>query len=266
MPRTGPRAADLAVCVRRLTPERHGSERRLYCFPFAGGSAASYRPLTTLLPPGVDLVAFQPPGRQDRLGEPAVTDLRSLVPDFAATLLADLDAAADATELRYGLFGHSMGAILAYEVALELARSGAAPPRLLAVSGRRAPHLPPEPGFEPYHRMPDDEFLARVIALGGIPPEVAANPELLELVLPTLKADFAAVETYEGRPEEKLNCSVAVFGGLDDHNSPPERLGPWAALSTARTTVRTYPGGHFFLWDHAPDMFAHISAGLSAAA
>ncbi len=265
MPRTGPTAdaaADHSACIRRLTPERNESVR-LYCFPFAGGAAASYRPLAKVLPEYVGLVAFQPPGRQDRLGEPPVTDLRSLVPDFAKALLADLD---DRNSGAYGLFGHSMGTILAYEVALELRRLGVEPPRLLTVSGRRAPHLPPEPGFQPYHLMSDDEFLARVMPLGGIPPELAAYPDLLELVLPTLKADFAAVETYEWRPEVELDCPIVVFGGLDDHDSPPASLDPWAGLSTASTTVRTYPGGHFFLWDHAQDMFTHVAAGLSPAA
>ncbi|GAB3147773.1 alpha/beta fold hydrolase [Micromonospora sonneratiae] len=238
--------------MHRLTPGRPGI--RLYCFPFAGGSAAAYRPWAALLPE-VDLVSFQLPGRAERLGEDPVTDLRSMVPGLATTIAADLDGRP------YALFGHSMGTILAYEVAAELARLDVAAPRLLAVSGRRAPHVV-DPEFVPYHPMPDDAFLARIEALGGIPPQLAEHRDLIELMLPTLRADFTAVETYRANVGERLACPIAVFGGVDDPDSPPATLLPWAELTTAPTTVHTYDGGHFFLLDHAVEVTSAIAAAL----
>lgn len=239
--------------VQRLTPDRSACPR-LYCFPYAGGAAPAYQPLAGPLP-GVDLISFQLPGRQDRFREKPVEDLRAIVPHAVAAIAAQLDGRP------FALFGHSMGTILAYEVARELAAMGAAEPALLAVSGRRAPHVV-DPGFVPYHPMPDDAFLARIEALGGIPPEVAEHRDLLDLMLPTLRADFTAVETYRASGGAPLSCPIAVFGGVDDVDSPPASLAPWAELTTARTSVRTYAGGHFFLWDHLADIATVIAAGL----
>ncbi|WP_393060974.1 thioesterase II family protein [Streptomyces sp. LN549] len=240
--------------LHRLTPGR-SSGVRLYCFPFAGGSAASYRPWAASAPQDVSLDTFQLPGRMERMGEPAATDLRSQVPDLAAAVLNDLD------DRPYGLFGHSMGTLLAYEIALELRRLGAPAPRLLALSGRRAPQIEVE-GFQPYHLMPDAEFMARIEQLGGIPPQLLEHRDLLDFMLPTMRADFTAVETYRTRPSAPLDCPLLVFGGTEDHDAPPESLAAWAELSSARTTLHTYPGGHFFLWDHAATMLRLIAEGL----
>ena len=240
--------------LHRLTPGRPAGVR-LYCFPFAGGSAASYRPWAELVPRDVDLNSFQLPGRMERLAEPAAVDLRALVPDLAAAVLNDLD------DRPYGLFGHSMGSLLAYEIALELRRLGAPAPRLLALSGRRAPQIELE-GFQPYHLMPDAEFLARIERLGGIPPQLLQHRDLLDFMLPTLRADFTAVETYRAQPGAPLDCPLLVFGGTEDHDAPPDSLGAGAELSTAPSALQTYSGGHFFLWDHATTMLRLITDRL----
>jgi surfactin synthase thioesterase subunit len=206
---------------------------------------------------GVDVIGFQLPGRQERLREKPVEDLRAVVPDVVATIVAELDGRP------FGLFGHSMGTILAYEVAQGLAAAGAPAPALLAVSGRRAPDSI-DPGFVPYHPLSDDALLARVGALGGIPPEVARHPDLLELMLPTLRADFTAVETFRFTHRAPLTCPIAVFGGVDDPDSPPASLSSWTGLSTAATSVFTYDGGHFFLWDHRAHIASVITAALRA--
>ncbi|MFC0861433.1 thioesterase II family protein [Sphaerimonospora cavernae] len=240
--------------IHRLTPAG-GAAVRLYCFPFAGGSASAYRPWAALFPPDVELAAVQLPGRQERYSEPAVTDLRSLVPDISRAIAADLDGRP------YGLYGHSMGTILAYEVAVELARAGAAKPELLAVSGRRAPHAV-DPDFVPYHQMPDEAFLHKIEALGGIAPELAEHRDLLDLMLPVLRADFTAVETYQARPQEPLVCRILVFSGDADPHAPRDGLERWRELSTAGTSIHIYPGGHFFLWEHSADLIARISDTL----
>lgn len=230
---------------------------RLYCFPFAGGSASAYRPLAASAPQGVELVAYQLPGRSERLGEAAATDIRAVVPDIAATVADDIG------DRPYGLFGHSMGATLAYEVALELRRLGVTPPQLVALSGRRAPHCQIE-RLHSYGTLPDSLFLEKIQGLGGTPPQLLENPDLLELVLPTLRTDYLADEMYQARQADPLDSPFLVFGGACDPLAPVEYLQAWSDLSAARTSVNVYPGGHFFLWDHAPQMLRLITAELAS--
>jgi medium-chain acyl-[acyl-carrier-protein] hydrolase len=228
---------------------------RLYCFPFAGGSASAYRPWAHIAPPGVELAAYQLPGRSERLGETAATDIRALVPGIAATVADDID------DRPYGLFGHSMGATYAYEVALELRRLGVPPPRLVALSGRRAPHRQIE-RLESYSALPDSLFLEKIQGLGGTPVQLLENPDLLELVLPTLRADFVADETYQARDVARLDCPFLMFGGAQDLLTPVPDLQAWSELSAARAATHVYPGGHFFLWNHASEMLRLIAAEL----
>lgn len=228
---------------------------RLYCFPFAGGSASAYRPWAHIAPPGVELAAYQLPGRSERLGETAATDIRALVPGIAVTVADDID------DRPYGLFGHSMGATYAYEVALELRRLGVPPPRLVALSGRRAPHRQLE-RLESYSALPDSLFLEKIQGLGGTPVQLLENPDLLELVLPTLRADFVADETYQARDVARLDCPFLMFGGAQDLLTPVPDLQAWSELSAARAATHVYPGGHFFLWNHASEMLRLIAAEL----
>ena len=228
---------------------------RLYCFPFAGGSASAYRPWADIAPRGVELAAYQLPGRSERLGEAAPTDIRALIPDIAATVADDID------DRPYGLFGHSMGATFAYEVALELRRLGVTPPRLVALSGRRAPHCQIE-SLHSYGTLPDSLFLEKVQGLGGTPAHLLENPDLLELVLPTLRADFIADEAYQARQVTQLDCPFLMFGGDEDPLTPVLYLQAWSELSAARASMNVYPGGHFFLWDHASEMLRLIAAEL----
>ena len=228
---------------------------RLYCFPYAGGSASAYRSWADIMPQGVELVAYQLPGRSERISEPAATDIRASVPEVASAIAADI------CDGPYGLFGHSMGASLAYEVALELRRQGAEGPRLLALSGRRAPSCDIEKHNE-YRELSDDLFLDKIQSLGGTPAQLLENPDILELILPTLRADFIADETYMARPTVPLDCQFLVFGGNADPVTPVPSLRPWEEFSAGQATVHIYPGGHFFLWDHAPEILQLISTRL----
>ena len=228
---------------------------RLYCFPFAGGSASAYRPWAHIAPPGIGLTAYQLPGRAERLGETAATDIHAVVPGIAAIVADDID------DRPYGLFGHSMGATYAYEVALELRRLGVAPPRLVALSGRRAPHRQLE-RLQSYSALPDSLFLEKIQGLGGTPVQLLENPDLLELVLPTLRTDFLADETYQAPAVAQLDCPFLMFGGAQDLLTPVPDLQAWSELSAARAATHVYPGGHFFLWNHASEMLRLIAAEL----
>jgi medium-chain acyl-[acyl-carrier-protein] hydrolase len=215
---------------------------RLFCFPYAGGSAAIYRPWAASLPPAIELCAVQLPGRGERLDEPSYTDLRALVGDAEAALLPYLDKP-------FALFGHSMGAMIAFELARRLRDRGLNPVHLF-LSARRAPQLEVEE--EITYNLPEPEFIDEVRRLNGTPQEVLEHPELMQMVLPLLRADFEVVETYRYEPGAPLDCPVTVFGGLQDSDVPRPQLDAWREHTTAAFSVRMLPGDHFFLHKTQP--------------
>jgi medium-chain acyl-[acyl-carrier-protein] hydrolase len=239
--------------IRRLTPADPVMVR-LYCFPFAGGSASVYHPWSERPPPGMELAAIELPGRHERLNEPRFTDMRQLVPFIAQAVAQDTAAP------RYVFFGHSMGAVLAFETIRELRRSGAALPEILAVSGRSAPHLPSE--APRLHLLPDDEFISKVTEIGGIHPELIAHQEFMKFILPMLRDDFAMAETYEYTPGPQLNCPVIGFSGADDPLATLPGICAWNELTTGGMTVREYPGRHFFAWQHCASIIGAIADRL----
>ena len=146
----------------------------------------------------------------------------------------------------YVLFGHSMGALVAFELARELRRRGRKLPDLLIVSGRRAPDIRPHEA--PLHVLPDQDFVAAIQSrYGGIPKAILDEPELMALFLPTLRADFAVFETYRFEPEPQLPCRLAFYGGSHDPQSEPAASDGWFDLVSGPTSRRIFPGGHFYL-------------------
>jgi len=211
---------------------------RLFCFPYAGVGATVYRPWALALPDTIELRAVQPPGRGRRLAESPCTRLSDLARAAAHAILPDADRP-------FAIFGHSLGALVGFEVARELRRlSGLAPAHLFA-SGRRAPQLPDaEP---PLHPLPDREFIAEVgRRYAGIPEAVLREPDLLRLLLPTLRTDIQSLETYIFTPDEPLACPLSVFGGEQDERARPEQLDAWRHLTRGRFSRQMFPGGHFF--------------------
>jgi surfactin synthase thioesterase subunit len=197
--------------------------------------------------------AVQLPGRGSRLAEPAFTDLDGLV----AALLADVEFGAP-----YSFFGHSFGALLAYEVAAALRDAGRPLPRRLIVSAYPAPHLPrPNEGI---HLLPDDRILQAVAQRhGGIPPEVLDDPQLSRLAASCLRADYRMVETYTWRPRPPLPVPIMVLGGRTDRVSE-EHLAAWEQHTDAgKPAVRTFPGGHFYFREGRP---AAVLRAVEAAA
>jgi surfactin synthase thioesterase subunit len=179
----------------------------------------------------------QLPGRENRLAEPSYRRLQPLVQAVADGLTPNLDGP-------FALFGHSMGALVSFELARELRRRGRFPACLL-LSSFRAPHLPdPDP---PIYHLPDAEFIQELVDLGGTPPEVLENAELMELVLPRLRADLEVCDTYSYAPEAPLACPITVFGGVDDQEVHPEELEGWREHTSGAFHLRLYAGGHFYL-------------------
>lgn len=211
---------------------------RLFCFPYAGAGASVFHSWLENPLPEVEICPIQLPGRENRLGEPPFTQLKPLIQTLAIHLLPSLD-------IPFGFFGHSMGALLSFELARELRRQNWPCPVHLFVSGYRAPQLPDlEP---PIHRLPDAKFKEALRRLKGTPDAVLQNPELMELFLPALRADFAVLETYLYAAQEPLNCPISVFGGLQDSKASQEQLAAWHDQTRSEFTLQMLPGNHFFL-------------------
>ncbi|MGN9809234.1 thioesterase II family protein [Micromonospora sp. BQ11] len=210
---------------------------RLFCLPYAGGGSSAYAAWQAALGTGVEVCPVELPGRQTRWRDPAYTGVRPLVEDLASALTDEL-------EVPYALFGHSMGSIVAFELARELRRRGAAPPRVLFAAGGLAPGL--RRASPDIHDQPDRLVVDRLLRLGGLDEEIAAEPELLELLLPTIRADFSICETYEYRPEPPLPCPIVAFAGDRDEEVPPARVAPWREHTSAGFALHVLPGGHFF--------------------
>jgi medium-chain acyl-[acyl-carrier-protein] hydrolase len=162
--------------------------------------------------------------------------------------------------LPYAFFGHSMGGLISFELTRALRRAGRRLPQAIFISGYRAPQLPnPEP---PTYSLPEDQLIAKITAMNGIPPEVLAHPELLNLILPILRADFEVCDTYAWRSEPPLPCPITVFGGKDDPVVPPALLQPWREQTTQDCVIREFPGDHFFLHDHTQPIIEQIRSTL----
>jgi pyochelin biosynthesis protein PchC len=213
---------------------------RLVCFPHAGGSAAAYRTWRTDVPPDVELYAVQYPGRLDRIGEPCVDDM-----DRVADAVTD--AITPLLDRPVALFGHSLGAAIAYETARRLpARTGHVPARLF-VSGRPAPDRQ-RPGST--HLATDDVLWDEVRRLGGTGTDALADPELREAFLPALRSDYRLAETYRPRPGPPLDCPITALLGDRDSEVNADEASGWARFTRAAFSIRVFPGDHFYLVTH----------------
>ncbi|MFE6281737.1 thioesterase II family protein [Streptomyces sp. NPDC057877] len=217
-----------------------GAVCEVVCFPHAGGAASSWRGLSAELSPTVDVLAVQYPGRQDRHREAPVGDLHRLA-DLIAGVLGP------GRERPRALLGHSMGASLAYEVAVRLAREPGGEPRLLVLSGRRAPSLPPR---DRSWLRDDAALIAKVRALGGTDAALLDDPELRELVLPALRGDYRALASYQGTPGRTLSCPVLALAGGQDTDATAADVEAWRHHTSGDFRMRVFEGGHFFLSHH----------------
>jgi medium-chain acyl-[acyl-carrier-protein] hydrolase len=213
---------------------------RLFCLPFAGGGTSAFYRWPSLISPDIEVARVCLPGRETRLREPLFNRLAPLVDTLVEELVHWIDGP-------FALFGHSMGALLVFELARGLRRRYGLLPFQLFVSGYRASQLPP--AHLPFSHLPDPEFIDSVRRYGGLPDLVAQNEELLEIFLPILRADFAMTETYVYREEPPLECPITAFGGLSDPKISREEILAWNIHTSAQFSTHFFPGGHFFLHD-----------------
>ncbi|MFC7796040.1 thioesterase II family protein [Streptomyces cinereoruber] len=246
--------ADSDVWIRRFHPPAAGEPERtpLVCFPHAGGSAASFHGLSGLLAPaGIEVLAVQYPGRLDRRSEAPMEDVR----EIAASVVAALSPWADR---RPAYFGHSMGAAVAFEAAR------LSEPRMLFASGRRAPSTH---RAEAFHLLDDDALIAETVRLSGVSAELLADPETRDLVLPPLRADYRAIETYRPEPDAVVRVPVEVVLGDRDPRVTEEEARAWQAHTTGEFGCTVVPGGgHFYLTDRTDELVALITGRLAAGA
>jgi len=224
--------------------------RQLFCFAHAGGGPAFFRQWRAWLAPEIAVRRVLLPGRESRLEAP-FRHITDLLPPLCAALEPCLARP-------YALFGHSMGAVVAFEVARWFSRSGAGP-ECLIVSGRRAPALA---SARRLSKLPADEFVKEVGRLNGIPPEVLGEPELLELLLPTLRADFELAETYRPLPGSRLECPVVGYLSTDDPEVDYDGVLRWSEVTTGEFSVRIFRGDHFYLRAGRPDVLNAVRDDL----
>jgi surfactin synthase thioesterase subunit len=228
---------------------------RLVCFPHAGGGASLFARWKSLLPPEVQVHPARLPGRETRLREPLVERTELLVAEVMA-------AVAGFADRPLALFGYSMGALLAFEVARALDRSGT-PPAALFVAALRAPQT--ETARPRIAHLPEAEFLTALqLRYGGMPAEILREPELLRLFVPILRADLAVVENYRYEPGPPLPCPVRCFAGTLDTSVTRPELEAWAEQTRGGFAFQQVPGDHFFIKGQAPLLAAAVAHDLAA--
>jgi medium-chain acyl-[acyl-carrier-protein] hydrolase len=236
-----------------LRAPRPQARLRLFCFPYAGRGASIYREWEQKTPSDIELCAVQLPGREGRLAEPRPASMEALVCTTAQALEPYLD-------LPFAVFGHSLGAAVAFEVARQLHQRRGVTPRHVFVSGRSGPHQ--RPWAADLHALPDVELIRRVQTLQGIPEEVMARPDVMATLMPLLRDDLRLAETYRASPGPTLECPVTAFGGVQDPLATEAGLDSWRTTTLGPFTIRLFPGGHFYLHEDVDQLIGAIATAL----
>lgn len=234
----------------------HDAKVRLFCFPYAGGSSAIFYRWSEYVSPAVEVCAVQLPGREGRLTMSPYTLMRPLVQAIGNAILPFLDKP-------YVLFGHSLGGLIAFELARYLHDLGVPRPLSLFVSAAEAPHVSGVP--DRLHTLPDDELIGQLSRLQGTPQEILQHPEVMQLLLPTIRADLQVFETYIYRAGPPLPCPIAVFGGFEDERVAQSRLESWRHHTTTVFSLTMLPGGHFFIHSACHALVERVERRLEAA-
>ncbi len=226
---------------------------RLFCFPCAGAGSSIYRDWPSHLPKEVDLCPVRLPGREGRFSEPPIRRMPLMATAAARAILPH-------TNRPFALMGHSMGAVIAFECARELRKSGAAAPAHLFLCGHRAPQLPhPQPAL---HTQPDSALMEEMVRLQGTSDPMIEDEEFLQILLPVLRADYELIETHVHSPEVALACPISAFGGAEDNDLGREELEGWREHTAAGFSLTMLPGGHFFIHGARELLLSHIRRDL----
>lgn len=237
------------LLLRTVNPH---ARMNLICFPYAGGGAQLFNNWQAAFG-DVQVCAVQYPGRGSRVKEPAFTECSALVEALIPHLAPFLNKP-------FAFFGHSMGAIIAYEVARHVEQQGLQLERLI-VSGRRAPQISSQD--PPTYNLPDAEFTEELRRLNGTPQAVLDHPELMQLMLGIIRADFTLTQTYKYAPGPKLNCPLSVFGGLEDTDVTREHLEAWCELTNNVCSLRMFEGDHFFMQTNEKSVLRVVNEHLA---
>jgi len=229
---------------------------RIFCFPFAGGSPSVFSSWGRELGPRIEVFAAHPGGRGMRFRECPMTTVEAMVEEYLRAVRLHLD-------LPYVLYGHSLGGLIAFDIARILEAENLRPPERLFLGASAPPHL----GLihEPIHHLPDAGFVdALQQRYGGIPAEVLREPELLAMFLPALKADFTAYELYRFAAGDPVNCPMTVFAGERDPGITPELLAEWSRHTRKEFVLQPVAGDHFFLAESGAIVLASIRRCLES--
>ncbi|MBY8879816.1 thioesterase II family protein [Actinacidiphila acidipaludis] len=239
----------------RRHPSVTGPRLRLVCLPHAGGAASFFHAWGGAFGPDVEVLAARYPGRQDRIADPFLEDMASLADAVTAALPPFLDRP-------LALFGHSMGASLAYEVTLRLRERYGFRPEGLFVSGREAPHLVTPKDI---HLRDDDQLVDEVLRLGGVDTALLAEPGLRDLVLPAIRSDFKVSGTYRAAGPVPVGTPVTAYVGDQDPNVTPEDVAAWEQVAGGGFAMRVFPGGHFYLEPERDALIRDIAGRIGVA-
>jgi surfactin synthase thioesterase subunit len=247
--------ADNSLWIRRFHPESEGTPR-LICFPHAGGSASFYYPVSEALTDRVDVVAVQYPGRQDRRFDPCIATIAEMAEAVYHAVKPSMDRPT-------AFFGHSMGAILAFEVSRRLSERDGMAPTVLFASGRRAPSTIRD---ERVHQRDDAGVIREMQSLSGTDARLLADPEVLQMIMPALRADYKAIETYRCDEGAVIDAPIVVLTGDDDPKTTVDEARAWQAHTTGTCDVKVFQGGHFFLTRRAGEVIGVVSDRMLSAA
>lgn len=236
--------------VRRFRPAPDAPVR-LVCLPHAGGAASYWYPMSAALTPRIDVLSVQYPGRQDLRHEPCLESITELADEVTKAVWPY-------TDRPLALFGHSMGAVVGFEVARRLEARGVVPAVLFA-SGRRAPSRHRD---EDVHLRGTDGVLAELRQLGGTDPRTLEDPEILNMILPAVRADYKAVESYRYESGPPLSCPVHVLVGDEDPRVTAEEARAWRSHTVDECDLRFFSGGHFYLTDHQSEIVRLVTGRL----
>jgi surfactin synthase thioesterase subunit len=236
---------------------RADAQVRLFCFPFAGGGASAFKPWANALPDHFELCVIQMPGREERLAEPLMTDMSELVTALTQEI-------APLTDRPFAFFGHSMGAIVAYEVACRLRDTGAGQLSRLFLSARAAPQL--QQDGTPLRHLDDEAFIERLQKVyGAVPEAIRQSAELRDIFLPILRADVALLETHADTRPEPLPCPITALGGANDPAISAGMLAGWQDRTSAGFAQCEFPGDHFYVNSERDAVIAAILDALKDA-